>query len=229
MMTTGTETTTHTTVYDRLRQNLSAFTAPVPRNMPTNDGYEDNRIFNNGLSDEAGAGAHVGFAAAVGGLATPSIAAKLDLYINDTLYGLKPGLPFGASLQCVEGEAGKEAPSCGPATVVGPTADGVMASMFWVPTSASEPKMPGYDYDPRYVNLDIIVKIKPLSPPRFRISPPHFGQRRHHRATSCDLHCGAPVTPVTTTAAAAVATTTTTTTITVPHPVVCIAVLDAER
>jgi hypothetical protein len=32
----------------------------------------------------------------------------------------------------------------------GPTADGVMASMFWVPTSAAEPKMPGYDYDPRW-------------------------------------------------------------------------------
>ena len=30
------------------------------------NGYEDNRIFNNGLSDEAGAGANVGFAAKVG-------------------------------------------------------------------------------------------------------------------------------------------------------------------
>ena len=25
-----------------------------------------------------------------------------------------------------------------------------MASMFWVPTSAAEPAMPGYDYDPRW-------------------------------------------------------------------------------
>ena len=48
-----------------------------------------------------GAGALVGLAAVVGGTAIPSQAAKLDLYINDTLYGVKPGLPFGASLQCV--------------------------------------------------------------------------------------------------------------------------------
>jgi len=42
-------------------------------------------------------------------------------------------LPFGASLQCVEGDEASEAPSCGPPEVVGPTADGIMASMFWVP------------------------------------------------------------------------------------------------
>jgi hypothetical protein len=30
----------------------------------------------------------------------------------------------------------------------GPTTDGVMASMFWVPTSSAEAKMPGYDYNP---------------------------------------------------------------------------------
>lgn len=36
---------------------------------PWDNGYEDNRIFNNGLSDEAGAGTHVGFAAVVGGAA----------------------------------------------------------------------------------------------------------------------------------------------------------------
>ena len=104
-------------------------------------------IFNNGLSDEAGAGTHVGFGAVVGGSVQPSDAAKLDLYINDTLYGIKPGLPFGASLQCVDGESGAEAPSCGPPEVVGPTADGVMASMFWVPTG-NESNMPGYDYNP---------------------------------------------------------------------------------
>ena len=34
---------------------------------PEQGGYEDNRIFNNGLSDEAGAGANVGFAAKVSG------------------------------------------------------------------------------------------------------------------------------------------------------------------
>jgi hypothetical protein len=115
---------------------------------PWDNGYEDNRIFNNGLSDEAGAGANVGLAAAVGGTADPAAAHRLDLYINDTLYGVKPGLPFGASLQCVEGAEDSEQGSCGPASVVGPTADGVMASMFWVPTSDSEPKMPGYDYNP---------------------------------------------------------------------------------
>ena len=37
------------------------------------------------------AGALVGFAAVVGGTAVPAQAAKLDLYINDTLYGVKPG------------------------------------------------------------------------------------------------------------------------------------------
>ena len=29
---------------------------------------------------------------------------KLDAYVTQTLYGVKPGLPFGASLQCVEGD-----------------------------------------------------------------------------------------------------------------------------
>ena len=115
---------------------------------PEQNGYEDNRIFNNGLSDEAGAGANVGFGAKVSGAPNQAEVAKLDLYITTTLYGLKPELPFGASLQCVEGEAGREAPSCGPPALVGPTADGVMASMFWVPTNLStEPKMPGYDYN----------------------------------------------------------------------------------
>ena len=46
---------------------------------------------------------------------------------------MPPPLPFGASLQCVEGDEASEAPSCGPPEVVGPTADGIMASMFWVP------------------------------------------------------------------------------------------------
>lgn len=113
------------------------------------NGYEDNRIFNNGLSDEAGAGTHVGLGAVVGGAVQPAVAAKLDLYINDTLYGIKPGLPFGASLQCVDGREADEAPSCGPADAVGPTEDGVMASMFWVPTG-NESRMPGYDYDERW-------------------------------------------------------------------------------
>lgn len=116
---------------------------------PWDNGYEDNRIFNNGLSDEAGAGTHVGLGAVAGGSVQPSVAAKLDLYINDTLYGIKPGLPFGASLQCVEGREGDESPSCGPPDSKGPTADGVMASMFWVPTG-NETHMPGYDYDSRW-------------------------------------------------------------------------------
>lgn len=69
---------------------------------------------------------------------------QLDLYIHTTLYGIKPGLPYGASLQCVEGEAAGEAPSCGPSELVGPTADGVAASMFWVPTNlTAQRKMPG--------------------------------------------------------------------------------------
>lgn len=113
------------------------------------NGYEDNRIFNNGLSDEAGAGTHVGLGAVAGGAVQPAVVAKLDLYINNTLYGVKPGLPFGASLQCVEGQEADEVPSCGPPDVVGPTADGVMASMFWVPTG-NESRMPGYAYDRRW-------------------------------------------------------------------------------
>lgn len=115
------------------------------------NGYEDNRIFNNGLSDEAGAGQHVGLGAVVGGLVDPDAVKALDLYINDTLYGVKSGLPFGASLQCVEGAEALESPSCGPPSVVGPTADGVMASMFWVPSNiTAEPPMPGYDYNPKW-------------------------------------------------------------------------------
>jgi hypothetical protein len=129
---------------------------------PWDNGYEDDRIFNNGLSDEAGAGTHVGLSAVVGGSVQPSHAAKLDLYINDTLYGVKPGLPFGASLQCVEQDEASESPSCGPADVVGPTSNGVMASMFWVPCAvrskgnapvcakSMESKMLGYDYDARW-------------------------------------------------------------------------------
>ncbi len=113
------------------------------------NGYEDNRIFNNGLSDEAGAGTHVGLGAVAGGAVQPAVVAKLDLYINNTLYGVKPDLPFGASLQCVEGQEAAEVPSCGPPDVVGPTANGVMASMFWVPTG-NESRMPGYDYDKRW-------------------------------------------------------------------------------
>jgi hypothetical protein len=108
-------------------------------------GYEDHRIFNNGLSDEAGAGANVGFAAKVSGQPTVEEVAKLDAYVTQTLYGVKPGLPFGASLQCVEGAESLENPSCGPKDIVGPTADGIMSSMFWVPTNlTTQPKMPGY-------------------------------------------------------------------------------------
>ena len=114
-------------------------------------GYEDNRIFNNGLSDEAGAGAHVGFAAKVSGAPVAAEVAKLDAYVTQTLYGVQSGLPFGASLQCVEGSAAAEEPSCGPPSLVGPTADGIMASMFWVPvgwpTTPGQDKMPGYDYN----------------------------------------------------------------------------------
>ena len=115
---------------------------------PWDGGYEDNRIFNNGLSDEAGAGAHVGFASRVMGTPTQEEVSQLDKYVTRTLYGVKEGLPFGASLQCVEGGEASEKPSCGPPAVVGPTADGIMASMFWVPTNTTlEPPMPGYDYN----------------------------------------------------------------------------------
>ena len=37
--------------------------------------------------------------------------------------GMKPGLPFGASLQCVEGSEAAESPSCGPPEVVSQSAD----------------------------------------------------------------------------------------------------------
>lgn len=122
---------------------------------PWDGGYEDNRVYNNGLSDEAGAGANVGFAAKVSGAPVPEEVAKLDAYVTRTLYGVKAGLPFGASLQCVEGEEGAEAPSCGPREVVGPTADGIAASMFWVPTNrTAEPPMPGYDYNASWFCTD---------------------------------------------------------------------------
>merc|ERR1711957_370321 len=52
------------------------------------NGYEDNRIFNNGLSDEAGAGANLGFAAKVGMAPVKEEVEKLDLYITTTLYGI---------------------------------------------------------------------------------------------------------------------------------------------
>ncbi len=69
----------------------------------------------------------MGFAAKVSGQPVPAEVAKLDAYVTQTLYGVKKGLPFGASLQCVEGEEASESPSCGPPEVVGPTADGIMA------------------------------------------------------------------------------------------------------
>ena len=98
------------------------------------------------MSDEAGAGANVGFAAKVSGAPLQAEVDKLDLYVTTTLYGIKPGLPFGASLQCVGGEEAREVPSCGPPEVVGPTEGGIMASMFWVPTNlTTEHKMPGCD------------------------------------------------------------------------------------
>ena len=103
---------------------------------PWDNGYDDNRIFNNGPSDVAGAGANVGMAAAVAGVGNTSQMNILDQYLTETVYGVKKGLPFGASLQCVEGQEGQESPSCRLPSVVGPTADGVMASMFWVPPNA---------------------------------------------------------------------------------------------
>ena len=130
---------------------------------PWDNGYEDNRIFNNGLSDEAGAGANVGMAAAVAGVGNASQMDILDQYLTKTVYGVKKGLPFGASLQCVEGQEGQESPSCGPPSVVGPTADGVMASMFWVPTNTSD-KMPGYDYNPNWFCGTPTSKVKKCPP-----------------------------------------------------------------
>ena len=121
-------------------------------------GYEDHRIFNNGLSDEAGAGPNVGFAAKVSGQPTAEEVAKLDAYVTQTLYGVKPRLPFGASLQCVEGAESLENPSCGPKDIVGPTADGIMSSMFWVPTNlTTQPKMPGYACDWQSPSMPVLI------------------------------------------------------------------------
>ena len=65
-----------------MRLPVGAHAPPPPHTLPEQDGYEDNRIFNNGLSDEAGAGAHVGLAAKVSGAPVASEVAKLDLYAS---------------------------------------------------------------------------------------------------------------------------------------------------
>ena len=52
-----------------------------------------------GLSDEAGAGANVGLAIKVRHAPVPAQVARLDEYVQQTLCGTKPDLPYSASLQ----------------------------------------------------------------------------------------------------------------------------------
>ena len=170
---TGTKTTGEPCLRPRPCPRPSCFRAARPPRLTCSFRATSlpRSIFNNGLSDEAGAGANVGFGAKVSGAPVQAEVSKLDLYITTTLYGIKPGLPYGASLQCIEGEAASEAPSCSPGELVGPTADGVMASMFWVPTNlTSGRKMPGCTPRtphprPPYVALPSAAAAPALEPP----------------------------------------------------------------
>ena len=76
-----------------------------------------------GLSDEAGAGANIGLAAKARHAPTALEAARVDEYIQETLWGVQQDIPFPVSLQ-------------DHATM------GVRASLFWVPTPVSTPKAP---------------------------------------------------------------------------------------
>ena len=49
--------------------------------------------------------AWVAVSSRVGGAPNQEEVSRLDAYVTRTLYGVKAGLPFGASLQCVEGGA----------------------------------------------------------------------------------------------------------------------------
>ena len=73
------------------------------------------RAFVVGLSDEAGAGANVGLAAKARHAPTALEVARVDEYINHTLWGVKQDIPFDISLQ-------------------DHTTMGIRASLFWVPT-----------------------------------------------------------------------------------------------
>jgi hypothetical protein len=68
-----------------------------------------------GLSDEAGAAANVALAVKARNAPTVGEAARLDEYIQHTLWGIKAGIPFPVSLQ-------------------DHTTWGIRASLFWVPT-----------------------------------------------------------------------------------------------
>ena len=71
-----------------------------------------------GLSDEAGAGANLGLAAKMRQAPTTLEVARVDDYIQETLWGIKRNLPYNVSLQ-------------------DHASGGIRASLFWVPTPVS--------------------------------------------------------------------------------------------
>lgn len=71
-----------------------------------------------GLSDEAGAGANVGLAAKMRHAPTALEVARVDDYVQETLWGIKRNLPYNVSLQ-------------------DHASGGICASLFWVPTPVS--------------------------------------------------------------------------------------------
>ncbi|EIE25381.1 hypothetical protein COCSUDRAFT_61600 [Coccomyxa subellipsoidea C-169] len=89
---------------------------------------QDPRAFVVGLSDEAGAAANVALAVKARHSPTREQAARLDEYIQRTLWGVEQDIPFPVSLQ-------------------DHATGGIRASLFWVPTpGTSEEPMPGYTY-----------------------------------------------------------------------------------
>ncbi|CAL8460615.1 g144 [Coccomyxa elongata] len=90
---------------------------------------QDPRAFVVGLSDEAGAAANVALAVKARQSPKPEEAARLDEYIQRTLWGVDQDIPFPVSLQ-------------------DHASGGIRASLFWVPTpGTSEEPMPGYEYE----------------------------------------------------------------------------------
>ena len=71
-----------------------------------------------GLSDEAGAGANVGLAAKMRHAPTALEVARVDDYVQETLWGIKHDVPYDVSLQ-------------------DHVSGGIRASLFWVPTPVS--------------------------------------------------------------------------------------------
>ncbi len=71
-----------------------------------------------GLSDEAGAGANVGLAAKARHAPTALEVARVDDYIQHTLWGIERDIPYNVSLQ-------------------DHATGGIRASLFWVPTPVS--------------------------------------------------------------------------------------------